>query len=127
LVARPLYEPQNLGLLDVSEGDVASGRQLPSWSGLLLMTNQLIADHGYLEAAGHGADENGSPFRPIKNNRTKTLKRALTPNGVYTLVRTSAQLEFKIRPYALRATAATNALDPRPISPRCRSGSDTPT
>ena len=73
-------------------------------------SNQLI--HDYLEAAGHGADENGALFRPIKDNRRKTLEKALTPNGVYTLVRTySVQLGFKIRPHALRATAATNALD----------------
>jgi site-specific recombinase XerD len=73
-------------------------------------SNQLI--HDYLEAAGHGADENGPLFRPIKDNRRKTLLKALTPNGVYTLVRTySTQLGFKIRPHGLRATAATNALD----------------
>jgi integrase/recombinase XerD len=73
-------------------------------------SNQLI--HDYLEAAGHGADENGALFRPVKNNRGKTLKNALTSNGVYLIVQTySAQLGFEIAPHALRATVATNALD----------------
>ena len=73
-------------------------------------TNALI--HDYLDAAGHALDENGALFRPVKNNRSKTLKRALTANGVYLLVRTySARLGFEIAPHALRATAATNALD----------------
>jgi site-specific recombinase XerC len=31
-------------------------------------TNALI--HDYLEAAGHGNDDNGALFRPVKNNRT---------------------------------------------------------
>jgi integrase/recombinase XerD len=74
------------------------------------MTMQFILD--YLEAAGHGADEDGALFRPLKNNRTKTLKQALTPDAVYKLVRGySAQLGFQIGAYACRATAGTNALD----------------
>jgi integrase/recombinase XerD len=81
-------------------------RYLPLHPGL----NALI--HDYLEAAGHGEDENGALFRPIRNNRTGRLDKALTPNGVHTLVRTySAQLGFEIGAHALRATAATNALD----------------
>jgi site-specific recombinase XerD len=73
-------------------------------------TNVLI--HEYLEASGHGADVNGPLFRPVKNNRTGTLEGALTPDGVYRLVRSySAQLGFEIGAHALRATAATNALD----------------
>ena len=73
-------------------------------------TNALI--HDYLDAAGHGEDENGALFRPLKNNRTRRLDRALTPDGVYKLVRGySAQLGFEIGAHALRATAATNALD----------------
>ena len=73
-------------------------------------TNTLI--HEYLEASGHGADENSALFRPVKNNRTGTLEGALTPDGVYRLVRSySAKLGFEIGAHALRATAATNALD----------------
>jgi site-specific recombinase XerD len=73
-------------------------------------TNALI--HDYLEIAGHGADENGGLFRPLKNNRTGRLDKALSPNAIYMLVRHySAQLGFQIAPHSLRATAATNALD----------------
>ena len=73
-------------------------------------TNALI--HDYLEAAGHGDDEPGALFRPIRNNRTGRLERAITADGVYKLVRAySAQLGFEIGAHALRATAATNALD----------------
>ena len=73
-------------------------------------TNELI--HDYLDAAGHSEDETGALFRPLKNNRTRRLHRALTPDGVYKLVRGySAALGFEIGAHALRATAATNALD----------------
>jgi integrase/recombinase XerD len=73
-------------------------------------TNALI--HDYLDVAGHGEDENGALFRPLKNNRTRRLDKALTPDGVYKLVRGySAALGFEIGAHALRATAATNALD----------------
>jgi integrase/recombinase XerD len=73
-------------------------------------TNELI--HDYLEAAGHGEDESDALFRPIRNNRTGRLEKALTPDGVYKLVRRySADLGFEIGAHALRATAATNALD----------------
>jgi integrase/recombinase XerD len=73
-------------------------------------TNGLIND--YLDDAGHGADENGALFRPVRNNRTGRLERAITADGVYRLVRAySAQLGFEIGAHALRATAATNALD----------------
>jgi integrase/recombinase XerD len=68
--------------------------------------------HDYLDAAGHGTDENGALFRPIKNNTTGKLDRAITPDGIYKLVRAySAQLGFEIGAHSLRATAATNALD----------------
>jgi site-specific recombinase XerD len=73
-------------------------------------TNELI--HDYLEAAGHDADENGALFRPIRNNRTGRIDKALDPDMVYRLVRGySAELGFEIGAHALRATAATNALD----------------
>ncbi len=73
-------------------------------------TNELI--HDYLDAAGHGEEEGGALFRPIRNNRTGRLEKALTPDGVYKLVRRySADLGFEIGAHALRATAATNALD----------------
>ena len=40
----------------------------------------------HMKVAGHGADENGALFRPIKNNRTGRLDKALTPDAVYRLV-----------------------------------------
>src|SRR5580704_4026676 len=73
-------------------------------------TNELI--HDYLETAGHGSDDNGALFRPIRNNRTGRIDKALDPDMVYRLVRGySAELGFEIGAHALRATAATNALD----------------
>ena len=50
--------------------------------------------------------------------------RAITPDGIYRLVRAySAALGFEIGAHALRATAATNALDHQADMPRFRSGS----
>lgn len=68
--------------------------------------------HEYLEAAGHRTDDAGALFRPMRNTRTGRLDHAITPDGIYKLVRAySAQLGFEIGAHALRATAATNALD----------------
>jgi len=68
--------------------------------------------HDYLDAAGHGLEDSGALFRPVRNNRTGRLEGAITADGVYRLVRGySAQLGFQIGAHALRATAATNALD----------------
>ena len=70
----------------------------------------LIVD--YLEAAGHGADDTGALFRPIHNHRADGQAKAITADGVYKIVRGySAALGFEIGAHALRATAATNALD----------------
>jgi site-specific recombinase XerC len=55
------------------EGKGEKTRYLPLHPG----TNALI--HEYLEATGHGDDEDGALFRPIKNNRTKTLENSLDP------------------------------------------------
>jgi integrase len=73
-------------------------------------THALI--HDYFDAARHGTDETGALFRPIRNNRTGQHETAITADGVYKLVRAySAALGFEIGAHALRATAATNALD----------------
>jgi integrase/recombinase XerD len=73
-------------------------------------TNAII--HEYLEAAGHRTDENGALFRPIRNRTAGGLDKAITPDAIYKLVKAySAQLGFEIGAHALRATAATNALD----------------
>ena len=48
----------------------------------------------------------------VRNNRTGRLEDAITADGVYRLVRRySGELGFLIGAHALRATAATNALD----------------
>jgi integrase/recombinase XerD len=65
----------------------------------------------YLKKAGHGSDRDGALFRPLRNSRGGREK-AITPDGIYKLVRKySAALGFEIGAHALRATAATNALD----------------
>jgi len=70
---------------------------------------ELIDD--YLDAAGHGYDAEGALFRPFRNSRGTGLENAVTPDGVYKVVRHySAVLGGKIRAHSLRATAATNAL-----------------
>jgi len=66
----------------------------------------------YIEMAGHGTDETGALFRPVKNNTGSGLGNAITSDGIYKIVRAySSDLGFKIGAHALRATAATNALD----------------
>ena len=75
----------------------------PAASGLVL---------DYLEAAGHGAEDVGALFRPLHNNRADGLAKAITPDAIYKIVRGySGALGFQIGAHALRATAATNALD----------------
>jgi site-specific recombinase XerD len=70
----------------------------------------LIAD--YLEAAGHGGADASPLFRPLHNSRDRSSAQAITPDGIYRLVREySARLGFEIGAHSLRATAATNALD----------------
>ena len=73
-------------------------------------TQGLLAD--YLEASGHFQDKSGPFFRPIRNNRTGELDRTLSGDGIYKLVRGYAKkLGVAIGVHALRATAATNALE----------------
>jgi site-specific recombinase XerD len=99
------HERRGVAHLKVS-GKGGKTRYLPLHPG----TSGLV--HDYLDAAGHKADDDGALFRPIRNNRTGRLDTALTPDGVYKLVRNySAALGFEIGAHALRATAATNALD----------------
>lgn len=73
-------------------------------------TQELLSD--YLEASGHAHDKEGALFRPIRNNRTGTVNRPLSTDGVYKIVRAySAKLGLSSSPHVARATAATNALD----------------
>lgn len=73
-------------------------------------TQELLTD--YLEASGHAHEKSGPLFRPIRNNRTGELDRTLSGDGIYKLVRGYAKkLGVAIGVHALRATAATNALE----------------
>lgn len=79
------------------------------------MAQRLIEE--YLHKAGHGDDASGPLFRPVKNNRTGDLKKALDPGSVYTNVvrkygqETGVNAEVNgLCVHSLRATAATNAL-----------------
>ncbi|MEI6318799.1 MAG: tyrosine-type recombinase/integrase [Pseudomonadota bacterium] len=70
----------------------------------------LISD--YLTEAGHGNEASGPLFRPLHRSRAESAADALTPDGLYKIVRGySAVLGFRSGAHALRATAATNALD----------------
>lgn len=71
----------------------------------------------YLAVAGHGEDNGGPLFRPVRNNRTGELERPLNPNSIYrNVVRKYGQatgLNIEINGlcvHSMRATAATNAL-----------------
>ncbi len=66
----------------------------------------------YLARAGHSTDHRGALFRPLRNSKGGGREKAITPDGVYKLVRHYAGiLGIEIGAHALRATAATNALD----------------
>ena len=65
---------------------------------------------------GHGADQNGALFRPIKNSVNGDLESSLTASGIYKHVVKKYALKIGIEVqgfcvHALRATAATNALE----------------
>ena len=75
---------------------------------------RLIKD--YVDRADHVDERDGAVFRPVRNNVTGTLKKPLHPDAIYRLVRHYAQLADipgaidGISAHAMRATAATNAL-----------------
>ena len=72
----------------------------------------------YRLAAGHSADPKAPLFRPVRNHRTPDgLERALNPNSIYRDVvrKYGAAIGLSddipnFGPHAMRATAATNAL-----------------
>lgn len=72
------------------------------------------AINAYLESAGHAGDAQGALFRPASNN-TRVGSAAITPDGVYKMLAGyAASLKIDVAgfgPHALRATAATNALE----------------
>jgi integrase/recombinase XerD len=82
---------------------------------LHVTAQRLIAT--YLQVAKHAEDLKGPLFRPVKNNRTKTLAKPLHPVSVYQdIVRHYARAVDLLEAvpglcvHSLRATAATNAL-----------------
>ncbi|MEX8520961.1 MAG: tyrosine-type recombinase/integrase [Leptothrix sp. (in: b-proteobacteria)] len=67
----------------------------------------LIAE--YLDAAGHGGDGAGALFRGLHPGAPAA---GMSPDAIYKIVRGyTAALGFEVGAHALRATAATNALD----------------
>jgi site-specific recombinase XerD len=77
-------------------------------------TAELVTD--YLEAVGHGADPAAPLFRPVRNTVHRRTDTAMTTDGVYKVVQSYARKiglgEIdRLGVHALRATAATNALD----------------
>ena len=69
----------------------------------------LIVD--YLGADGRAMETTGALFRAV-GNRAGGKAKAITADAIYKIVRGySAKLGFEIGAHALRATAATNALD----------------
>ena len=87
-------------------------------------TNGLIND--YLNGTGHGADNSGALFRPFRSNTTGRLDKAITPDGIYKLVRAYSSQDLRSGRTRcgrrLRPTRSTT----RSISPRCRNGLATP-
>lgn len=75
---------------------------------------RLVAE--YLMAAGHGGEADGPLFRRVRAPKLGAPATALTPGGVYSevVVRYMAQVGItgdNMGPHALRATAATSALE----------------
>ena len=69
----------------------------------------LIVD--YLEADGRALEASGALLRAV-GARADGLAKAITADAIYKIVRGyTAALGFEIGAHALRATAATNALD----------------
>ena len=72
--------------------------------------------HDYPEEAGHGEDRPAPLFQPVKNNRTGKLRKALTSKSVLRNIvqhygeKAGIQVDGFCT-HAVRATAATNALD----------------
>lgn len=85
-------------------------RYLPTHPGTL----RLVAE--YLEVAGHGSELEGPLFRRSRVLQAGTVARALTPGAVYADIVVFYMTQVGISgdnmgPHALRATAATSALE----------------
>ena len=77
-------------------------------------TAELVTE--YVEVLGHGGNPSSPLFRPVRNNVNGKLDTAMTTDGIYWVVQYYARkigigdIEG-LGVHALRATAATNALD----------------
>ena len=75
----------------------------------------LTAIDAYLQLAGHGEEKKGALFRPVRNRRTGDIENAITGDGIYWVLKDYAKKAgVKVDGlclHALRATAATNALE----------------
>jgi site-specific recombinase XerD len=93
------------------EGKREKMRSIP----LAIAAQRLIT--AYLAEAKHGEETDGPLFRPVKNNTTRTLAKALHKSSVWDMIRLStAQIGIvgttpRLGVHAMRATAATNALE----------------
>jgi len=104
LTVKDLQERRGVVHLKVS-GKGSKTRYVP----LHPAASGLIVD--YLEADGRGLETTGALFQAV-GNRAGGLAKAITADAIYKIVRGySAALGFEIGAHALRATAATNALD----------------
>lgn len=69
----------------------------------------------YFELLGHGEDKKGALFRPVRNRVTGDLGKAIDGGSINEIVKSYARAaEVKVEGlslHALRATAATNALE----------------
>lgn len=79
------------------------------------MAQRLIEN--YVLLAGHNNDLSGPLFRPVRNNRTGTLDKAMNTNSIYRNIVRKYGLETGLNievnglcVHSMRATAATNAL-----------------
>lgn len=92
------------------QGKGAKLRYIPTHAHSLRLVTE------YLAAAGHSQDLDGPLFRPMINQCAGHIATALTPGGVYSavVVRYMKQVGItgeNMGPHALRATAATSALE----------------
>ena len=70
----------------------------------------------YLNASGHGYEQNAPLFRPISNNTASNIFSHIAPNSVYELVKyygLKVGIKKDFSTHSLRATAATSALNNR--------------
>jgi integrase/recombinase XerD len=96
------------------------------WRYLLLHPGTHALIHEYIEAAGHAEDVSGALFRPIRNNATGELDKAITPDGVTNLCAPSRLLlASRLEPMRCGRPWRPMRSITRPISLRCKSGLDT--